>query len=50
MFIDAGFANLLQFTCVWLDAVNVAIYALWEPKKNLNLGLRAKKTEFAALH
>ena len=25
------------------------IYAFWEPKKTLNLGLRAKKTEFAAL-
>ena len=38
----------LQFTHFFCGARNVAIYAFCEPKK-LNLGLRAKKTEFPAL-
>ena len=39
----------LQFTHFCRDAGNVAIYALWEPKKNMNPGFRAKKTEIPAL-
>ena len=45
---DAIYAHLLQFTYFFHGARNVAIYAFWEPKK-MNLGLRAKKTEFPAL-
>ena len=33
----------LQFTHFCRDAGNVAIYALWEPKKTVNPGFRAKK-------
>ena len=39
----------LQFTHFCRDAGNVAIYALWEPKKTMNPGFRAKKTEIPAL-
>ena len=39
----------LQFTHFCRDAGNVAIYALWEPKKNMNPGFRAKITEIPAL-
>ena len=38
--------EMSRFTHFCRDAENVA---LLEPKKNVNLGLRAKKTEFAAL-
>ena len=39
----------LQFTHFCRDAGSVAIYALWEPKKTMNPGFRAKKTEIPAL-
>jgi len=46
---DAIYAHLFAFHALFFcGARNVAIYAFWEPKK-LNLGLRAKKTEFPAL-
>jgi len=46
----AIFASLSQFTHFCRGARYSAIYAFWEPKKNVNLGFRAKKTEFPAMH
>ena len=45
----AIFAILSQFTHFCRGARDSVIYAFWEPKKTVNLGFRAKKTEFPAM-